>query len=70
MDCTNKPLAVSPFISYRYKGRYGWIMIGAMNDSEALREAERSFSNGGYAERRYLQKWNEEMQNYVHVLCH
>lgn len=39
---TDRPLAQAPFKSYRYAGRYGWIMIGAMDDAEALREAQRS----------------------------
>jgi hypothetical protein len=32
-------------ISYRYRGRYGWIMIGAKDDNDALREAQRSTSD-------------------------
>lgn len=38
----NKPLAVPGLSSYRYKGPYGWIMIGARDDEDALREAGRS----------------------------
>ena len=38
----DKPLAVSGLTSYRYRGRYGWIMIGAKDDNDALREASRS----------------------------
>jgi hypothetical protein len=29
LDIHNKPLAAAGLTSYRYKGRYGWIMIGA-----------------------------------------
>lgn len=36
MNITGKPLADHGLTSYRYRGRYGWIMIGA------LREARRS----------------------------
>jgi hypothetical protein len=39
---TNKPLAAPGLISYRYRGRYGWIMIGARDKTDALREAGRS----------------------------
>ena len=39
-----KPLAVKGLVSYRYRGRYGWIMIGASDTQEALREAARSSS--------------------------
>lgn len=38
----DKPLAIGGLTSYRYKGRYGWIMIGAHNIEDALREAGRS----------------------------
>jgi hypothetical protein len=38
----DKPMASEGLISYRYKGRYGWIMIGAKTDTEALSEAQRS----------------------------
>jgi len=37
-----KPCADRSFISYRAKGRYGWIMIGAKDDADAMREAGRS----------------------------
>lgn len=36
------PCAEPGFISYRYAGPYGAIMIGASNTEEALREANRS----------------------------
>lgn len=38
----NRPLAAEGLTSYRYQGRYGWIMIGARDANEALREASRS----------------------------
>ncbi len=41
---TDKPLAAKGLISYRYKGRYGYIMIGAKDDQDALKEAARSSS--------------------------
>lgn len=65
-DLTNKPLAAPGLDSYRYKGRYGWIMIGANSYTDALREAERSFSGGGTAVPEKLEKWNGE--KYVPVV--
>ena len=38
----NKPCAVAGLTSYRYRGRYGFIMIGAHDVLDALREAARS----------------------------
>lgn len=42
---TDKPLAAHGLTSYRYKGAYGWIMIGAVDHADALSEAARSFSD-------------------------
>ena len=42
MDYQNKPCAAPGLISYRYLGRYGWIMIGARDTADALSEARRS----------------------------
>jgi hypothetical protein len=42
MSITDKALAVLGFTSYRYAGRYGWVMIGAWNIEGALKEAKRS----------------------------
>lgn len=38
----NRPCAAPGLKSYRYSGRYGWIMIGATDVDDALREAARS----------------------------
>ncbi len=38
----DKPFAMAPLNSYRYRGPYGWIMIGATDEADALREARRS----------------------------
>ena len=38
----DKPLAAPGLKSYRYKGTYGWIMIGATDNDDALSEAQRS----------------------------
>lgn len=42
IDVHNKPMAIQGLKSYRYKGRYGYIMIGATDSQDALREASRS----------------------------
>ena len=39
---TDRPLATHGLTSYRYRGQYGWIMIGATSNEFALREAGRS----------------------------
>lgn len=43
-DCplVSRPLAAPGLVSYRCKNGYGWTMIGALDDEEALREARRS----------------------------
>lgn len=42
MNIHDKPLAAHGLISYRYAGNYGWIMIGATDHADALKEAARS----------------------------
>lgn len=37
-----RPLAAPGLTSYRCRSGYGWIMIGASDDRDALREARRS----------------------------
>ena len=39
---TDRPLAAPGLDSYRCRGPYGWIMIGATSEADALREAQRS----------------------------
>jgi len=52
---TDRPLATAPNKSYRHKSAFGWIMIGAMDDQHAMREARRSTENPRYED---LQKWD------------
>lgn len=52
-----KPLAVKGLVSYRYRGRYGWIMISARDTQEALREAARSSSHPVHQSN--LEVWTE-----------
>ena len=40
-----RPCAASGLTSYRYAGRYGYIMIGATDHADALSEAGRSTDN-------------------------
>lgn len=54
-DFTNRPCAVKGLISYRYRGTFGWIMIGARDNADALREAARSTDNITDAN---LEVWN------------
>lgn len=51
----DRPLAAAGLTSYRYQGRYGWIMIGARDNADALREAARSTDDKIVIEK--LQRW-------------
>jgi len=42
MNYCERPLAAKGLTSYRAKGRYGWIMIGAKDHADAMNEARRS----------------------------
>ena len=65
MSFYDLPLATHDFISYRYAGRYGWIMIGALDDQDALREAGRSGVKD--ANLKKLEKWNDNKKIYEKV---
>ena len=52
----NRALAAPPWDSYRYRGRYGFIMIGARDTAEALTEARRSTDTPVTLE--HLEKWD------------
>lgn len=41
---TDGPMAAAGLTSYRYAGPYGFVMIGARDDADALSEASRSIS--------------------------
>lgn len=60
----NKPMAANGLISYRYRGRYGWIMIGASTDTDALCQAQLSTDDTVTPDR--LERWNG--QRYMGVL--
>jgi hypothetical protein len=55
-NLTDKPLASHGFESYRYRSKYGWIMIGAKDHADALNEANRSLT-GEKAELSLLEIW-------------
>lgn len=67
MSHHNKPLAAEGLISYRYyNGAYGWVMIGAKDNADALREAQRSVD--GEATFNNLWVWSKEWNEYGPVL--
>lgn len=51
----SRPLAAPGLTSYRCKGRFGWIMIGATDHEDAMREAKRSWAD---ASRDGLEVWD------------
>jgi hypothetical protein len=59
----NKPCASEGLDSYRYKGNYGFVMIGATSIDDALNEAKRSIGTTPKIE--FLEKWNGTQ--YVHI---
>jgi hypothetical protein len=56
MHFTDRPCAARPYTSYRIKGPYGYIMIGATGVADAMREARRSTDN---PDRRALEVWED-----------
>lgn len=65
-DVTNKPLAIAGLTSYRYKGPWGWIMIGAKDHEGAFREARRS--THAKIEPENLEVWNATCGMYMPAL--
>lgn len=61
-----KPLADAPFASYRIPGRFGWIMIAAMNAQDAMSEAGRSNSTNYKLACETLEIWDGE--KYINAL--
>lgn len=60
----DRPLAMPPFKSYRLRGPFGFIMIGARNDDDAMQEAARSTPA---PKRENLERWDG--QSYVPLRC-
>lgn len=51
----DKPLADRGLLSYRYRLAYGFVMIGAASDADALAQARRSTSSPCSIE--HLERW-------------
>ena len=62
----NKPLAMPGFISYRYNGRFGWIMAAAHDTEGALKEVARS--TDAKIERANLQIYDYEKGKYIDII--
>lgn len=63
----NKPLAAEGLVSYRYPSHYsGYCMIGATDDADALKEAQRSSST--YCDPELLEVWDESEGQYKKVV--
>lgn len=54
-DITSKPLAAPGYTSYRCKQPFGWVMIGATNDDDAMKQAKQSAPNANIKD---LQAWD------------
>ena len=52
-DATSRPLAAPGLISYRCKSPFGFVMIGATDNADAMKEALRSTPNP-----KELERWN------------
>jgi len=61
----DRPCAASPLISYRAMGSFGWIMIGAWDNQDALREGQRSTNK--QLTLADVQVWNAEQGRYIPV---
>lgn len=55
VNTCDRPLAAEGLLSYRCRGAFGWIMIGATDDDDAFRQALRSSET---AKRETLQRWD------------
>ena len=62
----NKPLAMPGFISYRYRGPFGWIMASAHDTEGALREVARS--TDAKIDKSNLQIYDYEKKQYVDIM--
>ena len=62
----NKPLAMPGFISYRYRGPFGWIMASAHDTEGALREVARS--TDATIDKSNLQIYDYEKKQYVDIM--
>jgi hypothetical protein len=63
---TNRPCAAAPLISYRYRGAYGFVMIGATDDADAMFQAHRSTVAAGDWSK--LEVWDKVADAYKPVM--
>lgn len=56
LQVTSRPLACVGFQSYRYRHGHSFVMIGALNDTDALRQAHLSIACTPQSE--HLERWN------------
>lgn len=65
----DKPLAVAPLLSYRYRvpagPSGGYVMIGATDDADALRQAARSCAPAHVPVFDNLEAWNTVQLKYL-----
>ncbi len=63
-SCDDKPMAAEGLTSYRYPGRYGWVMVGAKDHLDAMCQANRSLSSEE-ANPELLDVWDADRGGYV-----
>ncbi len=66
-DMTDRPLASAGLRSYRYRGAFGFVMIGALDHADALQEAARSID--GEPDRARLDVWDPAALVYVRAFA-
>lgn len=59
---TERPCAADGYTSYRYRGPYGWIMIGATSIQDAINEANRSTRGPAVIDRLEVWSGNQYMK--------
>jgi hypothetical protein len=59
----DRPMSAKGLTSYRFKGTFGWVMIGATSHKDALSEAKRSTDAPITMSR--LQVWSDKKQQYI-----
>lgn len=63
----DRSLADKGLVSYRYAGRYGYIMIGARDAADAMNEVKRAQGfAGSYSN---LAVWEGEERGYQNAVC-
>jgi hypothetical protein len=69
LNRTDRPCADHGWTSFRYKGPYGFIMIGAANTEDALREARRGVTDPAtIVTVNNLDIWDAETARYLPVV--